>query len=57
MEMVIVPIPADDQTLKRIALEIAAQMPDNEADALRVLDHVKTLVRSFLAAGGPSSAV
>ena len=55
--MVMAPIPADDQTLKRIALEIAALMPDNEGDALRVLDHVKTLVRSFLAAGGPSSAV
>ena len=49
--------PADDQALKRLALEIAGHMPDDEGDALRVLEHVKTLVNSFLAARGPTPII
>lgn len=34
--------------LKRLAIQIAAQLPEREEDALAVLEHAKTLVRSFL---------
>ena len=41
-----------DLSLKRQALQIAALLPDSEEDALAVLEHAKTLVRSFL---GPTA--
>jgi len=44
----------DDAYIKRFALQIAAQMPEDQEDALAVLDHVRQLVTGFLA-GQPSS--
>lgn len=40
---------ADEHWLRRQAVIIAAQLPENDEDALRVLDHAKQLVRLFLA--------
>ncbi len=34
--------------LKRLAIQVTAQLPDSEPDALAVLEYAKTLVRSFL---------
>lgn len=45
--------PGADAALKRLAIQVVAQLPDDEADALAVLDYAKTLVRSFLADPGP----
>jgi hypothetical protein len=42
------PAPPHDAALKRLAIQIAAQLPEEEEDALAVLEHAKTLVRSFL---------
>lgn len=39
------------QDLKRLALEIAAQLPPGEGDALAVLKYAEEFVRRFLAAG------
>jgi len=39
---------------KRLALQIAAQLPDNASDALVVLGLTKTLVEAFLAQQGLS---
>ncbi len=33
---------------RRQALQVAAQLPDNPTEALAVLRHAETLVRSFL---------
>lgn len=59
MEMEVVPMtpkprarsrsPDEELGLKRLAIQLAAQLPENEDDALAVLEHTKTLVRSFLA--------
>jgi hypothetical protein len=38
---------------RRIAIQIAAQLPEDAGEAIRVLRHAETLVRSFL---GDSSA-
>lgn len=35
--------------LKRLAIQVVAQLPDSERDALAVLEYAQTLVRSFLA--------
>lgn len=37
-----------EQALKRLALQIAVQLPIEEEEALAVLEHAKALVRSFL---------
>lgn len=44
---------ADDLKLRREALQIAIQLPENESDALAVLKYAEELVRGFLA-GRPS---
>ena len=41
-----------EQALKRLAIQIAAQLPNEVEDALEVLEHAKTLVRSFLGEPG-----
>lgn len=41
---------AEDAQLRRHALQIVAQLPENEMDALRVLQLAEALVRSFLSA-------
>lgn len=46
--------PAKDRWLRRQAIQIAAQLPDDEREAIAVLEHTKTLVRAFLAIGEPS---
>ncbi len=38
----------DDAWRRRQALQVAAQLPDNPKEALTVLRHAETLVRSFL---------
>jgi hypothetical protein len=42
----------EEAALKRLAIQIAAQLPEVEEDALAVLEHAKTLVRSFLGRPG-----
>lgn len=37
-----------DARLRRLAIQLAAQLPDDVGEALEALDHAKTLVRSFL---------
>lgn len=44
----------ENAALKRLAIQIAAQLPEKEEEALAVLEHAKTLVRSFLGDYGPS---
>jgi hypothetical protein len=39
----------EDAWRRRQALQVAAQLPDNPDEALIVLRHAETLVRSFLA--------
>ena len=39
----------EDAWRRRQALQVAAQLPDNPKEALTVLRHAETLVRSFLA--------
>jgi hypothetical protein len=41
-------LPEEVAALKRHAIQIAAQLPEREEDALAVLEYAKTLVRSFL---------
>ena len=40
--------PPDDRWLRRQALNLAAQLPDDIDDALRIIQHLETLVRTFL---------
>lgn len=40
--------------LKRLAIQVAAQLPENERDALLVLEYAETIVRSFLAESKPA---
>jgi hypothetical protein len=40
----------EDAWHRRQALRVAAQLPDNPREALTVLEHAETLVRSFLTA-------
>lgn len=48
------PIPDErDAALRRRALQIVAELPEDEGEALAVLEHAKTLVRSFLARSRP----
>lgn len=44
---------ASDARLKRLAIQIATQLPDDTQEALRVLEHAQTLVRTFLADSRP----
>lgn len=46
-------VPGRDQQLKRLAIQLAAQLPDDEGEALDVLEHVRTLLHSFLADSRP----
>lgn len=39
----------NDAALRRLAVQIAAQLPAEPADALTALKYTETLVRSFLA--------
>lgn len=48
--------PEREAHLRRLALQLAVQLPADTGDALDCLDMAKTAVRSFLAAAGPSSA-
>lgn len=41
--------PTRERELKKLAIQLAAQLPDDMQDALDALEHAKTLVRSFLA--------
>jgi hypothetical protein len=45
--------PTREGELKRLALQLAAQLPEDTQEALDALDYTKTLVRSFLGDGGP----
>lgn len=45
--------PEREAHLRRLALQIAVQLPADTQDALDCLDHTKTLVRSFLADSRP----
>jgi hypothetical protein len=38
--------------LRRLAIQLAAQLPDDEGEAMETLELTKTLVRSFLADPG-----
>jgi len=42
-----------ERELRKLAIQLAAQLPDDTRDALDALEHAKTLVRSFLAEPGP----
>lgn len=44
----------ENPALKRLAIQIAAQLPENEQEALAVLDLAKTIVQSFLADPKPA---
>jgi hypothetical protein len=44
--------PDGDRWLRRQALQLVAQMPDDPDDALRIIQLMDTLVRSFLNGGG-----
>jgi len=48
--------PEREAHMRRLALQLAVQLPADTGDALDCLDMAKTAVRSFLAAAGPSSA-
>lgn len=40
--------PKRDAQLRRVAIQLAAQLPEDTEEALEVLEHTKTLVWSFL---------
>lgn len=47
-------IPSErDAWLRRRALQIVAELPEDEGEAIAVLEHAETLVRSFLARPKP----
>lgn len=39
----------DDMALRRLAVQLSAQLPESTDDAIAALDYAKILVRSFLA--------
>ena len=41
-------MPKQHNGLRRQAIQITSQLPDNTADALAVLDHARDLVMGFL---------
>ena len=43
----------EHDTLRRQAIQLVSQLPDNTADALAVLDHARDLVTGFLDAPDP----
>jgi hypothetical protein len=45
---------ANERWLKRIAIQIAAQLPENEGEALLTLDYARELVVGFLAPAKPN---
>lgn len=45
--------PGEEAALRRLAVQLAGQLPENTEEAIRVLDLAKTLVRSFLAEPEP----
>jgi len=44
--------PADDMALKRLAIQIAAQLPDDLEHAQVVLDYTREMLGSFLGVPG-----
>ncbi len=42
-----------DQALRRLALQIAIQLPPNPGEAEIVLDYAKTLIRTFVGGSAP----
>lgn len=46
--------PCDNAALKRLAIQLASQLPEDPDEALTVLEHCKTLVRTFLDEPGAS---
>lgn len=48
------PCERHDMRLRRLAIQIAAQLPEDVGDALATLDLAKTLVRSFMGDPKPS---
>lgn len=45
--------PARERDLRRLALQLVAQLPENTRDALDALEYAKTFVRAFLAEPEP----
>lgn len=45
--------PPRERRLKRLAMQIAVQLPDDRQEALDVLEHAKTLVRAFVGDSSP----
>jgi len=43
-----------DAALRRLAIQIAGQLPEETEDALAVLAYARRLVREFLAEGEPA---
>ena len=41
-------MPKEHDGLRRQAIQITAQLPDNTADAIKVLDYARDLVMGFL---------
>ncbi len=42
-----------DRRCRRLAIQLAAQLPDDPEEARTVLDHTRTLLDGFLAVPGP----
>lgn len=45
--------PKRDSELKRLALQLTVQLPEDPKEGERVVRHMETLVRAFLADPGP----
>lgn len=43
-----------EKELRRLALQLVVQLPENPQEALEVVGHMETLVRSFLAGSKPA---
>jgi hypothetical protein len=59
LHLVVSPIPRsaeDDLELRRLAIQIAAQMPNDSERALATLDYAKDIVRTFLRGGAMPGA-
>lgn len=48
--------PEADMALRRLAIQLASQLPEDAAEALAVLDYTKSLVKMFLMPEGAMSA-
>lgn len=47
-------LPKEEKWLRRQALQVVAQLPDCEKDALAVLDYARELVRFYVAPSRPA---